>query len=45
MTHRPGFQGGMLVHAPLVEAKQHSSIRIDDLTPVDMGRSRLGLAE
>jgi len=33
------------VRAPLVEAEQHSSIRIEDLTPVVMGRMRLVLAE
>ena len=31
--------------APLVETEQHGSIRIQDLTPVVMGRRRLGLAE
>src|SRR5437667_12436832 len=35
----------MLVRAPLVEAKQDSSIRIQDLTKVLMSRRRLGLAE
>jgi hypothetical protein len=35
----------MLVRAPLVEAEQDSSIRIEDLTKVVMGRSCLGLAE
>src|SRR5262249_32147188 len=38
-------QGGMLVRAPLVEAKQNRSIRIEDLAPVVMARSCLGLAE
>src|SRR4030095_8229253 len=38
-------QGGMLVRAPLVEAEQDSSIRIQDLTKVVMARRRLGLAE
>src|ERR1700745_526000 len=38
-------QGRMLVRAPLVEAEQHGSIRIEDLTPVVMGRMRLALAE
>jgi hypothetical protein len=35
----------MLVRAPLVEAEQHGSIRIQDLTKVVMVRRRLGLAE
>src|SRR2546426_3559280 len=35
----------MLVRAPLVEAEQDSSIRIEDLTKVGMGRLCLGLAE
>jgi hypothetical protein len=35
----------MLVRAPLVEAEQDSSIRIEDLTKVGMARSCLGLAE
>jgi hypothetical protein len=35
----------MLVRAPLVQAKQHGSIRIEDLPPVAMARSRLALAE
>jgi len=35
----------MLVRAPPVEAEQHGSIRIQDLTKVVMARSRLGLAE
>src|SRR5260370_22471894 len=35
----------MLVRAPLVEAKQDGSIRIQDLTKVLMARRRLGLAE
>jgi hypothetical protein len=38
-------QGWMLVRAPLVEAEQHSSIRIQDLTKVVMARKRLGLAK
>jgi len=38
-------QGGMLVRAPLVEAKQDGSIRIQDLTKVVMTRRRLRLAE
>src|SRR5438046_7316560 len=35
----------MLVRAPLMEAEQHSSIRIEDLTKVVMAGSCLGLAE
>src|SRR5262245_2540832 len=35
----------MPMRAPLVEAEQHGSIRIHDLTEVVMLRSRLGLAE
>jgi hypothetical protein len=35
----------MLVHAPLVEAEQHGSIRIQDLTPALMHGTRLPLAE
>jgi len=38
-------QGGMLVRAPLVEAEQDGSIRIQDLSEVVMGRSRLRLAK
>jgi hypothetical protein len=38
-------QGGMLVRAPLVEAEQDGSIRIQDLTIVAMARRRLGLAK
>src|SRR5213076_3338548 len=38
-------QGGMLVRAPLVEAEQHGSIRIQDLAKVVMARMRLGLAK
>jgi hypothetical protein len=38
-------QGGMLVRAPLVEAEQDGSIRIQDLTKVLMARSRLWLSE
>ena len=33
------------MRAPLVEAEQHGSIRIQDLTKVVMARRRLGLAE
>src|SRR5712671_1241418 len=35
----------MLVRAPLVEAEQDRSIRIEDLTKVSMARLCLGLAE
>src|SRR5437667_1616658 len=35
----------MLVRAPLMEAEQHGSIRIEDLTKVVMAGRRLGLAE
>src|SRR5438477_2524808 len=35
----------MLVRAPLMEAEQHGSIRIEDLTKVVMVGRRLGLAE
>ena len=35
----------MVVRAPLVEAEQDSSIRIQDLTKVVMARRRLGLAK
>ena len=35
----------MLVRAPLVEAEQDGSIRIQDLTKVVMARRRLGLTE
>src|SRR5882762_4163285 len=35
----------MFVRAPLVEAEQDSSVRIDDLTKIGMVRSSLGLAE
>jgi hypothetical protein len=38
-------QGWMLVRAPLVEAEQDGSIRIQDLTKVVMARRRLGLAK
>ena len=38
-------QRRMLVRAPLVEAEQDSSIRIEDLTKVGMARLCLGLAE
>jgi hypothetical protein len=38
-------QGGMLVGAPLVEAKQDSSIRVEDLPKVGMGWRRLRLAD
>jgi hypothetical protein len=34
-------QGRMLMRTPLVKAEQDRSIRIDDLTKVIMGRSRL----
>jgi len=33
----------MLVRAPLVKTQQHRSIRVVDLTPVVMARSRFGL--
>jgi hypothetical protein len=33
------------VHAPLVEAEQDGSIRIQDLAPTVMGRTPLGLAK
>jgi hypothetical protein len=35
----------MLVRAPLVEAEQDGSIRIQDLTKVVVARRRLGLAK
>jgi len=35
----------MLVRAPLVEAEQHGSIRIEKLTKVGMARGRRRLAE
>ncbi|MDQ1636825.1 MAG: hypothetical protein QOF62_164 [Pyrinomonadaceae bacterium] len=38
-------QRRMLVRAPLVEAEQDSSIRIEELTKVSMGRLCLGLTE
>src|SRR5580692_3895936 len=38
-------QGGMLVGAPRVEAEQNSSIRIEDLRKVIMGRNGSRLAE
>src|SRR5437879_13507842 len=41
----PAHQRRMLVRAPLVEAEQDSSIRIEDLTKVGMFGSCLGLAE
>src|SRR5213594_645671 len=41
----PTHQRRMLVRAPLVEAEQDSSIRIEDLTKVGMAGSCLGLAE
>jgi hypothetical protein len=41
----PACQRRMIVRAPLVEAEQDSSIRIEDLTKVIMGRTCLGLAE
>jgi hypothetical protein len=36
-------QGRMLVCAPLVETKQHGSIRVEELTPIVMSRRRFGL--
>ena len=33
------------MRAPLVEAEQHGSIRVQDLTEVIMARRRLGLAK
>ena len=41
----PAHQLRMLVRAPLVEAEQDRSIRIEDLTKVGMAGSCLGLAE
>ena len=41
----PAHQRRMLVRAPLVEAEQDSSIRIEDLTKVSMAGWCLGLAE
>ena len=41
----PAHQRRMLVRAPLVEAEQDSSIRIEDLTKVGMAGLCLGLAE
>ena len=41
----PAHQGWMLVRAPLVEAEQDGSIRIQDLTKVVMTRRRLGLTK
>jgi hypothetical protein len=38
-------QGGMLMRAPLVQAEQDGSIRIEDLTEVVMGRRGLREAE
>ena len=38
-------QRRMFMRAPLVKAEQDSSIRIEDLTPIRMGRLRLGLSE
>jgi hypothetical protein len=38
-------QRRMLVRAPLVNAKQHRSVRIHNLTEVAVFRSSLGLAE
>ena len=35
----------MPLRAPLVETEQDSSVRIEDLTKIGMGRSCLGLAE
>jgi hypothetical protein len=48
ITRRPlawTHQGWMLVRAPLVDAEQDGSIRIQDLTKVVMARRRPGLAE
>jgi hypothetical protein len=39
------YQGGMLVRAPLMEAEQDGSIRIEDLTKVAMARLCLALAQ
>jgi hypothetical protein len=41
----PAHQRRMLVRAPLVEAEQDSSVRIEDLAEIGMVRSCLGLAE
>src|SRR5256712_11032717 len=41
----PAHQRRMLVRAPLVEAEQDSSVRIEDLTKIGMARSCLGLAK
>jgi len=38
-------QGGMLMGTPLVKAQQHRSIRVEDLTEVVMGWSRLRQAQ
>jgi len=38
-------QGGMLMGTPLVKAEQDRSIRVEDLTKVVMGRSRLRQAK
>src|SRR5207244_6558117 len=38
-------QRRVLVRAPLVEAEQDGSVRIEDLTKIGMARSCLGLAE
>ena len=38
-------QGGMLVRAPLVEAEQDGSVRVEDLTEVVMAKRRPGLTE
>ena len=41
----PAHQRRMVVRAPLVEAEQDSSIRIEDLTKVGLAGSCLGLVE
>src|SRR4030095_16465666 len=38
-------QGGMLMGTPLVKAEQDRSIRVEDLTEVVVGRSRLRQAK
>jgi hypothetical protein len=38
-------QGGMLMGTPLVKAEQDRSIRVEDLTEVVVGGSRLGQAK
>src|ERR1700728_3005166 len=35
----------MLVRTPLVETQQHGSVRVADLSPVAMSRSRFGLSK